>query len=88
LAPLPFVDARVKVLEVPYVVVKVDGVTIASGGLTVTETEVVDATPAPAAFTARIATVYAVPFVKPAIDKGDVVEIGERVVHPPEFKEY
>ena len=43
--------------EVPYVVVSVVGVTIARGGFTVTETEVVDATPAPAAFTARIATV-------------------------------
>ena len=33
------------------------GVASAKAGLTITETEVADATPAPAAFTARIATV-------------------------------
>jgi hypothetical protein len=64
------------------------GVTIARGALTVTEAEVVDAVPFPAAFTARIATVYAVPFVKPVIDNGEVVAIGERGVHTPEFNEY
>jgi hypothetical protein len=56
--------------------------------LTVTEAEVVDAVPLPAAFTARIATVYAVPFVSPVIAIGEVVATGERVVHAPEFKEY
>ena len=43
------------------------GVTIAKGAFTVIDAEVVDAVPPPAAFTARIATVYAVPSVRPVI---------------------
>ena len=48
-----------------------------------------DAAPDPPAFTARSATPYVVPFVRPEIVKGEVVDAGLSVVHvEPEFVEY
>jgi hypothetical protein len=64
------------------------GVTIVSGALTVTEGDVVDAAPAPAALTARIATVYAVPLTKPVIAIGDAVVPVWRFEKDPPFNEY
>ena len=51
--------------------------------------ETADAVPDPPAFTARSAMPYVVPFVRPEIVRGEVVDAGLRVVHvEPEFVEY
>ena len=42
-----------------------------------------EAAPAPAAFTARNFTEYAVPFVKPSITTGEAVTAGENATHDP-----
>ena len=48
-----------------------------------------DAVPDPPAFTARSAMPYVVPFVRPEMVNGEVVEAGVSVVHvEPEFVEY
>ena len=55
-------------------------------GTTVNE---VDAAPSPTAFSAKILTVYVVPFVKPVTSMGLVSDTGLRVVHvDPLFNEY
>jgi hypothetical protein len=46
------------------------------------------AVPEPAAFIARMRTVYSVPLVSPLITHGDVVEAGERVIQFVPSSEY
>jgi hypothetical protein len=51
--------------------------------------ETADDVPEPPAFTARSAMPYVVPFVRPEMVNGEVVDAGLSVVHvEPEFVEY
>jgi hypothetical protein len=82
IVPLPFEPAVKATLNDPLegvmlVIVGAPGVVTPLVGVPVEE---VDCVPAPASLTARIRTVYVVPFVRPVIEIGDAVVPVDRVV--------